>query len=323
MNQFLKFFLLAWLILNTDSAHAQTGIATPTYHVDTATYTWKGKSKHKMRQGEWIGTCRLFKSTAYGMYVNGQLNGPWTVYYGNGHLYEEGTYTNGLRDGKWVKYDHLGDTSLLCYYKLGVLDGVYKWFHTGKLVGRQGAFVNGRKEGTWTHTVYTGNRQVHARMTYTYIHDVLEGPAEVKTYQGTKTTWYEAGKQIRNDSTNAIDTSFANVPWPPPEEPVLSFAEEMPTFGNEDGDLQKYIVQNLRYPESAVKNKKEGTCYVQLTIEKDGSVSDVVLKKGVAGAPELGEEAVRVIESMPPWNPGRMQGRPVRVTMAIPIKFLL
>jgi TonB family protein len=325
MNQFLKFFLLAWLILNTDSAHAQTGIATPTYHVDTATYTWKGKSKHKMRQGEWTGTCKIFRSTAYGVYVDGKLNGPWTVLSGNGRLQEEGTYINGLRNGKWVTYNNLGDTTLLCYYKLGVLDGVYKTFYVGNLITRQGLFVNGIKEGKWVHTVYTATRRLHARTTYMYVHDVLEGPVTLQTYQGTKTSWYESGKAVRSDSTNTIDTSFANVPWPPPEDPVLSFAEEMPRFGDGDPNenLQKYLAENIRYPESAVKNKKEGTCYVQFTVERDGSITDVVLKKGVAGAPELGEEAVRVIESMPPWNPGRMAGRPVRVTMTIPIKFAL
>lgn len=107
------------------------------------------------------------------------------------------------------------------------------------------------------------------------------------------------------------------------EEEVLNFSEQMPEFRGGEKAFQKYLVKTIHYPDSAIKYGREGTVYVYFEVSSDGSVQNARCVKGVPGAPELSEEAVRVISIMPDWEPGTMQGKAVRVSMTVPIKFVL
>jgi protein TonB len=107
------------------------------------------------------------------------------------------------------------------------------------------------------------------------------------------------------------------------EEEVLQFAEEMPQFKGGEAAFQKYLVDNIRYPQMEKEQGKEGTVYVYFEVAKDGTVGNVKTVKGVPGAPGLQKEAERVIKSMPPWEPGKMNGRNVKVAQTVPVKFVL
>lgn len=104
---------------------------------------------------------------------------------------------------------------------------------------------------------------------------------------------------------------------------VLFFAEEMPRFPGDDNAFQKYLQENIVYPESALKAGKQGTVYVSFLVMKDGKIDSVKLERGIPNAPELGQEAMRVISAMPNWIPGKMNGKAVRIKMTVPIKFEL
>lgn len=105
--------------------------------------------------------------------------------------------------------------------------------------------------------------------------------------------------------------------------PVFTYAEQMPEFPGGQNAFFEYLKNEIHYPPLAKEKNHQGTVYVQFIVEKDGSISNVKLMKGVKDAPELSEEAVRVIEAMPKWTPGRMRGIPVRVTITQPVKFVL
>ncbi len=103
------------------------------------------------------------------------------------------------------------------------------------------------------------------------------------------------------------------------EEPLF-IVEVMPTF--KGGDLNKFrdwIGQRTRYPEDAITNKIRGTVFLTFIVEKDGSVSNVIVIKGVH--PLLDDEAVRAIKESPKWSPGLQRGQPVRVRFQIPLDF--
>lgn len=103
------------------------------------------------------------------------------------------------------------------------------------------------------------------------------------------------------------------------EEPLF-IVEVMPTF--KGGDLNKFrdwVGQRTNYPEAAIENKIRGTVFLTFIVEKDGSVSNVTVIKGVH--PLLDEEAVRAIAESPKWSPGLQRGQPVRVRFQIPISF--
>lgn len=117
-------------------------------------------------------------------------------------------------------------------------------------------------------------------------------------------------------------------PEPPIKAPgrddLYHLVEEMPWF-KEEGmayrGFMDFITENIRYPKEAKDQGIEGRVFVQLTIKANGSVGDVEVVKGVH--PLLNREAVRVIESSPPWTPGRQDGEPVDVAFTMPVNFVL
>lgn len=102
------------------------------------------------------------------------------------------------------------------------------------------------------------------------------------------------------------------------EEDVFQVVEDMPTF---PGDINKWLGKNVKYPVIAQENNIQGRVTVQFVIERDGSITDVKVLRGVD--PSLDKEAVRVVKSMPKWKPGKQRGKPVRVSYTVPINFRL
>jgi TonB family protein len=100
-----------------------------------------------------------------------------------------------------------------------------------------------------------------------------------------------------------------------------TIVQEMPKFLN--GSLNDYLSSNIKYPETEKKKGITGIVYVTFVVEKDGSISGVRVLRGVPNGPNLDAEAVRVISSMPKWQPGMQDGKPVRVQFNIPIHFTL
>ena len=95
----------------------------------------------------------------------------------------------------------------------------------------------------------------------------------------------------------------------------------MPEFPGGQGALLKFLATNVRYPESAVKNGIEGRVSCSFVVGKDGAISEAEVIRGVS--PELNEEALRVINSMPVWSPGKQRGKVVNVKYTVPVTFRL
>jgi len=97
--------------------------------------------------------------------------------------------------------------------------------------------------------------------------------------------------------------------------------EEMPSFPGGDLARIQYLHDNIDYPQVAVETNIQGTVYVSFIVEEDGSVSNIEILRGIGGGCD--EEASRVIENMPNWNPGKQRGHPVRVKLNMHIVFTL
>lgn len=108
-------------------------------------------------------------------------------------------------------------------------------------------------------------------------------------------------------------------PTPDPDK-VYSIVQSQPKF---PGDLNKYLSDNIKYPEDARLSNIQGTVYVSFIVEKNGSVSTVKILRGVQGGRSLENEAIRVVSAMPAWTPGVQNGNPVRVQYNLPIHFML
>lgn len=96
---------------------------------------------------------------------------------------------------------------------------------------------------------------------------------------------------------------------------------QKPVFPGGENGLIKYIADNYRYPHRDREEGNEGRIYVKFTIGKDGSVEDAQILRGINS--RMDEEAIRVINTLPKWTPGKNAGSPVRVTFTMPIKLTL
>jgi TonB family protein len=105
------------------------------------------------------------------------------------------------------------------------------------------------------------------------------------------------------------------------EEEIFTVVEVMPKFPGGDEARINYMVNNIKYPEDARKSGKSGTVFVTYVVEKDGSITDVQILRGFYKSCD--EEALRVVKAMPNWEPGKQDGKPVRVKYNIPIYFKL
>lgn len=98
--------------------------------------------------------------------------------------------------------------------------------------------------------------------------------------------------------------------------------EVMPKFKGGESAMMEFLMMNMKYPQAAVKAKQQGRAIVGFVVRKDGTVSDVHITKS-AGHAVLDEEAMRVVKSMPAWEPGKQKGKPVDVKYNVPITFRL
>ena len=125
-------------------------------------------------------------------------------------------------------------------------------------------------------------------------------------------------------------------PPPPPAERIVEpffVVEDMPLFPGcettvkadrkkcSEKMLFSYLSKNLKYPSMASDNRIEGRVILNFVVEKDGSISNIKVVRGVGGGCD--EAAIEAIENMPKWTPGKQRGRPVRVSYTLPVYFLL
>ena len=144
--------------------------------------------------------------------------------------------------------------------------------------------------------------------------DTSNGILFIKTMESTK----NSGKELANVTVVAYrlekeaDTA---------KEEAFDVVEQMPEYPGGLAELMKYISMNVHYPEPATKTGTQGRVVVQFIIEEDGTVSDARVVQRVSD--ELDAEALRVVNAMPKWTPGRQKGQPVRVKYTLPVTFRL
>ncbi len=107
----------------------------------------------------------------------------------------------------------------------------------------------------------------------------------------------------------------------PKEEEIFVAVEQQAEFPGGQGALMKFLSNNIRYPESAQQNDIQGRVIVKFVVEKDGSIGNVTVVKGVDR--DLDREAIRVVKKMPRWQPGKNNGVAVRSYFNLPVTFRL
>jgi len=127
----------------------------------------------------------------------------------------------------------------------------------------------------------------------------------------------EADNETEIDATPIIQSAKEEEE----EAQVFFIVEEMPEFPGGELALRKYISLSIRYPKIAQDNSIQGKVYVNFVVNGDGSVSDAKVARSVD--PSLDKEALRVVNNLPKWKPGKQRGKPARVLYTVPINFVL
>ena len=244
-----------------------------------------------------------------------QKNGACTRYYENGEKESEGSYVDDKRDGKWMEWFENGQKQSEIIYKKGKISGSsVNWYENGQKKS-EGNYVDSKQEGIHTEWYENGQKQNQGKY--------IDGKQD-----GIWILWDEDHK----DSTVVTcfpDATYKNIHLSARETTVnRKYKKRYPIFhmaqfkGGEK-KMAKFISKNIIYPVAEKEAGLEGTCYATFVVEKDGKISDVRLLKGIPKAPGYNAETLRVIKTMPQWEPGMMYGKSVRVQFNLPIKYSL
>lgn len=126
-----------------------------------------------------------------------------------------------------------------------------------------------------------------------------------------------SAQKVEETTEVANEESVEKGPKKSPKK-VYEYIENMPTF---NGNLNQWLLQNMKYPVEAMNKKEQGKVIVQFIVSENGEVSDPKIIRSVS--PALDEEACRIVLAMPKWNPGKLKGKPVAVRYMLPITFRL
>jgi len=102
---------------------------------------------------------------------------------------------------------------------------------------------------------------------------------------------------------------------------IFMVVEEMPEFPGGTSELMSYLSKSIKYPVVAQENGIQGRVTVAFVVNKDGTIVDAEVVRGIDAS--LDKEALRVINAMPKWKPGKQRGKPVRVKYTLPVNFRL
>jgi TonB family protein len=137
-----------------------------------------------------------------------------------------------------------------------------------------------------------------------------------KIMQIEQTTGYKVSpKRVVSQKVDALKPSNDE------SDEIFTNVEVLPTFPGGLEQFGKFLGKNLRYPPIARESGIQGRVFCTFVVEKDGSLTDIKVSRGIGGGCD--EEAIRVLRSSPKWNPGIQHGRPVRVSYTVPIFFQL
>jgi protein TonB len=150
-----------------------------------------------------------------------------------------------------------------------------------------------------------------------------EAPEEIEVVEEE----VEVKMDIKTEDDQSQRQVQTYIPPPPPKpaeeatEEIFVVVEEQPEFPGGSTAMMKFLSDNIRYPVIAQENGIHGRVICNFVVERDGSITDAQVVRGVD--PSLDREAIRVIQQMPRWKPGKQRGAAVRVRFTLPVVFRL
>lgn len=168
--------------------------------------------------------------------------------------------------------------------------------------------------GNRVYKVNRGGKEAVATLASGGLYLTIIGEEFKEVYSRTDIVPDDKPKAANNSSSVTSTTILKNA-----DDEAFVIVEQMPEFPGGEHAMQAFMQEHFEYPEEAEDAGIEGTVYLNFVIEKDGSISNVKVVRGIGGGCE--EEAIRVVGLMPNWIPGKQRGKLVRVSYNFPVKF--
>ena len=320
-------------------------------------------SKHGAFTRYWQSTDKLnpdvYKQA--GQYEKGLMHGKYEIYK-NDKLHMTGEFMHDRKDGKETVYYDNGQVKRETIYKQGLVEGIEKFYYPSGKPEAQKSFVKDKPAGKWTEWYEDGKLRAEAeygnlgwkqketryypsgKIKYMEVHTKGMLRHEATSYypNGQKSShkiyqegdlvkvieWDEKGKKIKEEDKKPYN-DYDDVIVPPPgavvesveEDQVYTVVQEMPEFVG--GDILAHVNKNAVYPKEEMEKGISGTVWVEFIASKDGTVQNARIVKSPPNAPGLEKEALRVVNSIPSFKPGKQAGRPVSVRYTVPVRFSL
>lgn len=258
---------------------------------------------------------KLFVVNDY--YKNGKLRMQGKSSNNKSYLHCEGTFIEYYQNGQQKSVKNYRDNRLLGeimeYYPNGKLYLSGNYENDSKLI------INECRDSTGKILVQSGNGQC-TRYDWDFKKVVGQGAVKNGLQEGEWRGWYTASISYTCFYENGVlikGTSYDD------KGGVYPFTKEEvePTFKGGIDSFYKFLASNVRYPKEAKKRNIQGKVVLSFIVNKDGTLSDIKVIRGIGGGCD--EESVRVLQLSPPWEPGVQFGRPVRVQYNIPLTFSL
>ena len=235
-----------------------------------------------------------------------QFEGASVIFYPNGQRMQVANYLNGQLSG-----------DVMSYYPNGKLYTVKSYYPNKR------PFLKQCNDSTGVVLAENGNGQwkEYAKGVFdgAYIEGNVVDGVEVGEWRGRRNDSITITREYKNGvviSFKAFDKSGKEI-----DEQTIKAVESPPAFPGGLDAFAKFLDSTLRYPGLAKREGIQGRVIVSFVIEKDGSVTDIKVVRGVGDGCD--EEAVRVMRLSPHWTPGIQNGKPVRVAYTVPIAFTL
>jgi TonB family protein len=337
----ITFYDSAWLLTTRKHAvYYRAGI------VDTVAYKFHGPVNEFYRSGKPLmkGTFRanIKQDTFYFYYPTGKLEtkgtyrddirkGTWTNYYGSGAIKEKVLFDDAFVS-TLDSFDENG--------KPNVVNGTGLW-RTDYLVTPtlsqvvEGAFENGQRQGTWTYwlvdvtksdtTLECTETYKHGKFVTGKVYTANRSPEKIS--QPRKIVFPEFarfaqwGMWRRTAYPTQLDYPYLKFLAKDSTGVVMVNVEKPAEFKGGLSAMAAFVNKNLQYPKGAPRNGMKKKVDVSFVIDKDGSIIQESVTVVRSDHPSLDEEAIRLVKSFPPWNPGTQNGKAVRCRFVLPVMF--
>lgn len=273
------------------------------------------------------------------------LNGEFQMWYPNGQLSYSGYYKNNLKDGEFQQFDEGGTIIHKGIYSEGKLvsgeavvpDVVYK---NPDIIAK---FINGDKAfDEWLKSRYSSINELKSDgaemdINLNLVVDKTGKITKIAKVSASNPKIVEAIKTVFLGFSGYTPATVENIPVDSElnlhlllsKDGLKSFSEkpsdvylnvdQMPIFPGGLHAMRVFLAMNVKYPREAIQSKIHGKVYVNFVVDELGDVTNIKVIKGASKV--LDDEAIRVIKLMPKWEPGRMEGKAVKVSYTVPINF--